>query len=58
LIGSTCAEVADTCTILPTIPVGVITAMSGLSPSFDPLSMYSTRDCSLPLVPITCAATI
>jgi hypothetical protein len=58
LISSTCAVVGKTSRSLPTMPSWVMTAMSGLSPSREPLSMVSTRDCSLPLAPMTCAATV
>ena len=36
------------------MPSGVITAMSRSRPSFLPLSMVKTRDCSVPLVPMIC----
>ena len=43
---------------LPTMPSGVMTAMSGLRPASAPLLMRNMCDWSLPLVPMTCAATV
>ncbi len=58
LISSTSEVAGNTSRSLPTTPFCVITAMSGRSPSRDPLSMVSMCVCSLPLAPITCAATV
>ena len=58
LISSTWEVLGKTSRSLPTMPSWVMTAMSGLRPSREPLSMVSTRDWSLPLAPMTWAATV